>query len=220
MYIVVLGAPGAGKGTQALAVARELKLAHIASGDLFRQAVEQGDEMGVRVRDYMARGTLVPDEITIQMITQRVSAADCQNGAILDGFPRNLKQAKALEENFKNKNRVIDKVLYITVPEEELVRRLSGRRVCRDCQKPHQNGGLPLKAGEKCRYCGGELYQRPDDNDETVKKRLEVYFKETMPLIEYYQQRAKLVEVEGRGNVEDVTARILKALERRESIKK
>ncbi len=220
MYIVVLGAPGAGKGTQALVVARELKLAHIASGDLFRQAVERGDELGVRVRDYMVRGTLVPDEITIKMITQRVSAADCKNGAILDGFPRNLQQAKALEEDFKKKNRAIDRVLYIVVPEEELIRRLSGRRVCRDCQKPHQNQGLPLKAGDKCYHCGGELYQRPDDNAATVKKRLEVYFAETMPLIEYYRQQAKLVEVDGRGSVEEVTARILEAIERHESIKK
>jgi len=209
MYIVVLGAPGAGKGTQAVAIARELELAHIASGDLFRQAVERGDELGARVKDYMTRGELVPDEITIKMIMQRVSAADCDNGVILDGFPRNLKQAKALDEDLQKKNKIIDRVLYIAVPEKELVRRLSGRRVCRNCQKPHQNSDSQPKTGDKCRYCGGELYQRPDDNAETVEKRLKVYFAETMPLIEYYRQQGKLLEVDGQGGVEGITARIL-----------
>ncbi len=220
MYIIVLGAPGAGKGTQALAVARKLKLAHIASGNLFRQAVEQGDELGALVRDYMTSGRLVPDDITMQVIGQRVSAADCKNGIILDGFPRNLQQAQTLEEDFKKKGWQIDRVLYIAVPEEELIKRLSGRRVCRSCQKPHQNEGLPVEPEENCRYCGGELYQRPDDNEETIKKRLEVYFNETLPLIEYYRHQDKLVEIDGRGRVDDVTASILAALQKSEPIEK
>ena len=212
MYIIVLGAPGAGKGTQAVAIARELNLVHVASGDLFRQAIERGDELGSRVRDYMSRGMLVPDEITISMIMQRVSAADCKKGVILDGFPRNIQQAQALDSDLKKKNKIIDRVLYIDVPEEELVRRLSGRRVCRNCQKPHRNSEPQPKEEDKCHYCGGELYQRPDDNAETVKKRLEVYFAETMPLIDYYRRQDKLLEVAGQGSVEDVTARVLGAI--------
>ncbi len=212
MYIVVLGAPGAGKGTQAVAIAREMEMAHIASGDLFRQAVERGDELGVRVKGYMASGALVPDEITIKMIMQRVAAADCDNGVILDGFPRNLQQAEALDADLKKKNKKIDRVLYIDVPEEELVRRLIGRRVCRDCQKPHCNSNSQKKPEGKCRYCGGELYQRPDDNAETVAKRLKVYFAETMPLIEYYRRQGKLAEVDGQGSVEDITEKMLDAI--------
>jgi len=212
MYVIVLGAPGAGKGTQAVEIARELNLVHIASGDLFRQAIERGDHLGTRVRDYMARGALVPDEITIKMIVQRVSEAGCKKGIILDGFPRNLQQAQVLDLDLEKKNRIIDRVIYIAVPEEELVKRLSGRRVCRNCQKPYWNSEPRLKEEDNCRYCGGELYQRPDDNAGTVKKRLEVYFAETMPLIEYYRRQDKLLEVEGWGSVEDVTARVLSAI--------
>ncbi len=220
MYIIILGAPGAGKGTQAANIARELKLAHIASGDLFRQAVEQGDELGTRVKDYMNKGVLVPDEITIHMIMERVSAPDCRYGAILDGFPRNLKQAKALDEALKKQNKAVDRVLYIEVPEEELIRRLSGRWVCRSCQTPYHSPGSPPEGRDKCELCGGQLYQRPDDKAETVKKRLRVYFSETAPLIEYYRRQGKLLAANGEGGVDIVTARILSALRKREFITK
>jgi adenylate kinase len=129
LYIIILGTPGAGKGTQAASIAGELKLAHVASGDLFRQAVERGDELGARVKGYMDKGVLVPDEITIAVIMDRLSAPDCRNGAVLDGFPRNIKQARALDAALKKQNKAVDKALYLEVPEEELVRRLSGRRV-------------------------------------------------------------------------------------------
>ena len=218
MYIIVLGGPGAGKGTQAAGVARELNLMHIASGDLFRQAVERGDELGSRVRVFIDKGALVPDEITIRMILERVSAPDCRDGVILDGFPRNLKQAKALDEALKRQNKAIDRVLNIKVSEEELIKRLSGRRVCRNCQAPYHSSGSPPEGSNKCSLCGGELYQRPDDKAETVKKRLKVYFAETAPVIEYYRRQGKLLEVDGEGSVDNVTGKVLRALRKHEFI--
>jgi len=218
VYIIFLGAPGAGKGTQAASVARELNLMHIASGDLFRQAVERGDELGSKVKAYIDKGILVPDEITIRVILERVSALDCQDGIILDGFPRNLEQARALDEALKRQNRAIDWVLYIKVSEEELIKRLSGRLICRSCQTSYHSVNSPPKVWDRCDLCGGKLYQRPDDNIKTVKKRLKVYFSETAPLIEDYRRRGKLLEVDGEGSVDNVTRRIINALHKREFI--
>ena len=216
MCIIFLGAPGAGKGTQAMRVAQELGLVHIASGDLFRQAVSRGDELGLKVKNYMEKGMLVPDEVTIGMILEKVSRS--RDGIILDGFPRNLGQAEALDEAFRKRNKIIDKVVYIKVPEAELVRRLSGRWLCRNCQMPYNRQSSPPKVWNRCDRCGGELYQRPDDRPETVKKRLKIYFNETAPLVEYYRQRDKLLEVDGEGSVEKVTRRIIRNLNRREII--
>ncbi len=218
MYIIFLGAPGAGKGTQAANVARELNLAHIASGDLLRQAAERGDELGLRVKAYMEKGMLVADEITIGMILERIAAPDAQAGTILDGFPRNLKQAEALDKALKQQNRAIDRVLYIKVPEEELIKRLSGRWICHSCQTPYHSRNSPPKVRGRCDRCRGELYQRPDDRAETVKKRLEVYFAETAPLIEYYRQQGKLLEIDGEGSIDTVTGRMTSTLHRREFI--
>lgn len=216
MYIVFLGAPGAGKGTQAAAVARELNLAHIASGDLFRQALEQGTKLGKKARNYMEKGILVPDEVTIQMVLERLSAPDCAHGVILDGFPRNIAQAEALDKALARQNKAIDKAMYIKVSEEELLRRLSGRWLCNKCQKAYNITGSPPKVAGKCDRCGGELYQRPDDNPQTVKKRLRVYFAETAPLIDYYAQKGKLLEIDGEGSVDEVKRRILTGLRKRE----
>lgn len=216
MCIIFLGAPGAGKGTQAVRVAQELGLVHIASGDLFRQAVSRGDELGLKVKNYMEKGMLVPDEVTIGMILEKVSQS--RGGIILDGFPRNLGQAEALDEAFRKRNKIIDKVVYIKVPEAELMRRLSGRWLCRNCQMPYNRQSSPPKVWNRCDRCGGELYQRPDDRPETVKKRLKIYFNETAPLVEYYRQRDKLLEVDGEGSVEKVTRRIIQNLNRREII--
>ena len=220
MYIVIIGAPGAGKGTQAVNIAKELKLVHIASGDLFRQAVERGDELGARVEEYMTKGMLVPDEVTIKMILQRLTVDDCGNWVLLDGFPRNIKQAKALEDALKKKDKAIDKALYIKVSEGELINRLTNRWICRQCQTSHQSDNNPPGEDEKCELCGGELYQRADDNKETIKKRLNVYFRDTMPVIEYYRQQDKLLEIDGEGSVEVITGRILSALRKREFINK
>ncbi len=214
MYIVFLGAPGAGKGTQAARIAQELKLAHIASGDLFRQALEQGTELAIKAKSYMEKGVLVPDEITIRMVLERISAPDCQSGVIFDGFPRNLKQAEALDRALLQQGKAIDKVVYIRVSEKELLERLSGRWICRQCQAPYHAVDSPPKVAGKCDKCGGELYQRTDDKPETVKERLKVYFAETAPLIDYYTKAGKLAEVDGEGSMEDIEHRIVLALHR------
>ena len=214
MYVAFLGAPGAGKGTQAANVAKELKLAHIASGDLFRQALAQGTELGLQAKSYMEKGMLVPDEITIRMVLERLSAPDCKGGVILDGFPRNLEQAEALDKALAGQAKGIDKVVYIKVSQEELLKRLSGRWICRNCQTPYHEVNSPPKVKGKCDKCGGELYQRPDDTAETVKKRLQVYFAQTAPLIDYYTKAGKLLERDGEGGVDAVSRRIVAALSR------
>jgi len=212
VYIILLGAPGAGKGTQAATLAEKLGAAHIATGDLFRQALEQGTELGMQAKSYMEKGTLVPDEITAQMVLDRISAPDCEAGIILDGFPRNLEQAEALDKALARQERAIDKVVYIKVPEEELLKRLSGRWICRKCQAPYHAVDSPPKVAGKCDRCGGELYQRADDNAETIKNRLEVYFAQTAPLIDYYARAGKLLEVNGEGSVAEVSQRAVAAL--------
>ena len=212
MYIIFLGAPGAGKGTQAAAVAQELNLTHIASGDLFRQALEGRTGLGIQAKSYMEQGKLVPDEITIKMVLERVSAPDCESGVILDGFPRNLKQAEALDKALQEQGKDIDKTVYIKISEEELLKRLSERWICRHCQAPYHAVNSPPKVDGKCDKCNGELYQRPDDILETVKQRLKVYFAQTAPLIDYYSQMGKLLEVNGEGSVDEVSRKIVDAI--------
>ena len=212
MYIIFLGAPGSGKGTQAAYVAQKLNLVHIATGDLFRQAVEQGTGLGMKVKSYMEKGVLVPDQITIQVVLERIAAPDCEAGVILDGYPRNLKQAEALDRALVQKAKAIDKVVYIRVPEEELIKRLGGRWICRNCQTPYHAVDSSPRVWGRCDKCGGELYQRPDDTVEVVKKRLEVYFAQTAPLIDYYNQAGKLLEIDGEGEVSEVGNRIIVAL--------
>ena len=212
MYIIFLGAPGAGKGTQAAMVAKELNLAHIATGDLYRQAVAEGTELGIIAKGYMDKGELGPDELTIKMVIERMSAPDCKTGVVFDGFPRTLKQAEALDEALVKQDKVIDKVVYIMVSEEELLRRLSGRWVCRKCQTPYHISDSPPKVEGVCDLCRGELYQRDDDNPETIKQRLRVYFTETTPLVDRYKQSGKLIEIKGEGNIEEISKRIVLAI--------
>ena len=212
LYIVFLGAPGAGKGTQAATVAGKLNLAHIATGDMFREAQKQETELAKQARSYMEKGELVPDEITIQMVLERIAAPDGEKGVIFDGFPRTLKQAEALDEALGKQGKMIDSVVYIKVSEAELLERLGGRWICRQCQTPYHAVNSPPRTPGKCDRCGGELYQRPDDTPETVKERVRVYFAETAPLIEHYTRAGKLLEVGGEGSVEDVRERILASL--------
>jgi len=212
VYIIFLGAPGAGKGTQAAEVARKLKLVHIASGDLFRQALEQGTELGIKAKSYMERGVLVPNQITIAVVLERISAPDSKRGVILDGFPRNLEQAEALDKALSREDKAIDKVVYIKVAEEELLKRLSGRWICRQCQAPCHATDSPPRVPGRCDRCGGELYQRPDDSEESIRKRLEVYSVETAPLIDYYRRAGKLLEIDGVGGVVEVAGKITAAL--------
>ncbi len=213
MYAILLGGPGAGKGTQAVRISQRLGLAHIASGDLFRQEQASGSELGKIAKSYMEKGQLVPDEVTVKMILGRISQPDCASGILLDGFPRTLEQAKALDEALGKSNQGIDLVLHIKVPSESLIRRLSGRWICRGCQTPYNVVEAPPKVAGKCDKCGGELYQRADDAEETVQKRLDVYVAQTAPLIEYYASAGKLAEVNGEQGIEQVGRDLIAAIE-------
>lgn len=197
----MLGAPGSGKGTQAERLSQSGGLAHIASGDLFRQAEKEGTEVGKLAKSYMEKGLLVPDEVTIKMILGRIT--EIKQGFMLDGFPRTIEQALALDEALAQEG--IEKAIYIEVSREELLRRLSGRWICRQCQAPYHTVSAPPRVAGKCDLCGGELYQRSDDTAETAEKRLEVYFRQTAPLIDYYRQSDRLVETDGERGIEEVS---------------
>ena len=217
MYIVVLGAPGAGKGTQADIISREMGLPHIASGDLFRQALEKKTQLGLLAKSYMEKGELVPDEVTIKMILERISQPDCASGCLFDGFPRTLRQAEALDKALVNRGKSIYKAIYIEVPEEELVKRLSGRWLCRNCQTPYHVIASPPKIPGKCDKCAGELYQRSDDREETVRERLNVFYDLTIPILDYYRKQNRLIEVNGNLGIQEVSRKILSMLKAREN---
>ncbi len=208
----MLGAPGAGKGTQADILSTEMGLPHIASGDLFRQALEKKTELGLLAKSYMDRGELGPDEITIKMILERINLPDCASGCLFDGFPRTLRQAEALDKFLAEQGKAIDKAVYITVAEEELMKRLSGRWICRNCQTPYHMVTSPPKTPGICDKCGGELYQRPDDKEETVRERLKVFFSQTVPILDYYRKQNKLIEVNGNRAIQEVASETLSLL--------
>jgi len=212
MHIIMLGAPGAGKGTQADILSQEVNLPHIASGDLFRQALEERTKVGLLAKSYMDKGELVPDEVAIKMILERINQPDCASGCLLDGFPRTLHQAEVLDEALRRQGKTIDKAIYIEVPNEELVKRLSGRRLCRVCQTPYHIISSPPKTPGKCDKCGGELYQRSDDREETVKDRLSIFFAQTIPILDYYKKQGKLIRVNGNLGIKEVAREIISAL--------
>jgi adenylate kinase len=214
MDLVLLGAPGSGKGTQAEHLRRELGLTHIASGDLFRDHLRRQTELGVRAGEYMARGSLVPDPITIAMLRERVSQPDTAKGVLLDGFPRTMEQAIALNEMMASLGRDIDAVLYIEVPDDELVERLSGRLICRECQAPFHRTANPFRSCPHDRCTGEHLYQRADDTPETVRTRLVTFHRQTAPVIDYYRLINLLVTVPGQGSVEEVKRATLQAVQR------
>jgi len=213
LYVILFGAPGAGKGTQAAILAEKTGLVHITTGELFRQAIRQETELGKQAKPYYDRGQLVPDRLTIAMLLERLSQGDCARGCLLDGFPRTLEQATALDEALAQKGKGIDKVLYIQVPQNELVSRLAGRWNCRQCGSVYQERFQPPRQAGRCDQCGGELYQREDDRPETVRRRLEVYLEQTAPLIDYYRARGKLVEIGGDKAVEEVAEDLLAVVE-------
>lgn len=212
MYIIILGAPGAGKGTQADILSKEMNLPHIASGDLFRQALEKRTEIGLLAKSSMDKGELVPDEITIKMILERIDQPDCASGCLFDGFPRTLQQTKALDRALRQQGRSIAKAIYIEVADEELVKRLSGRWLCRACQTPYHITNSPPKTPGRCDRCGGELYQRPDDREETVKERLNVFLAQTFPILDYYEKQGKLIRVNGNLEMQGVARQVVSAL--------
>ena len=210
--VVLLGPPGAGKGTQASLIADAGVGAHIASGDLFRKHLGEGTELGALAKTYMDRGELVPDDVTIQMVLQRMEEPDARDGYVLDGFPRTLEQARALDSALQTQGRALGAALLIEVETEELVRRLAGRWICRSCQAPYHATSSPPKAAGCCDSCDGELYQRDDDKPEVVRARLETYERQTAPLVGYYESQGKLTRVNGQQNVEQVTADLGAAL--------
>ena len=213
MFLVLLGAPGAGKGTQAAVISQKLGLPHIASGDLFRHAVEKGTKLGQSVKAYMDKGMLVPDEVTIRVVSERLSEPDCEPGCVFDGFPRTVEQAKALDGALTERGQAIDKAIYIEVSQGELLKRLSGRWICRQCQAPYHEVTSPPKVPGKCDKCGGELYQRSDDTTETIKERLKVYFAQTTPILDYYKGGSKLVTVDGKLGIDEVAEAIINVLD-------
>ncbi|MCL5958479.1 MAG: adenylate kinase [Chloroflexi bacterium] len=213
MYVILLGAPGAGKGTQAESLAERYGVAHVATGDLFREAAKKGTELGQLAKSYMDRGELVPDQLTIQMVMERLKERDCQRGVILDGFPRTVEQAKALKEALVQQGKGIDVVLYIEVSDETLLNRLSGRYICRACQTPYHILFNPPRVEGVCNACGGPLYQRDDDRREVSERRLEVYFRQTSPLINFYETEGVLRKIDGEQSVEQVGADLVKVLD-------
>ncbi len=211
VFIVLLGVPGAGKGTQAKRLSTALELPHISSGDLFRENLKNETPIGEEAKKYLSRGELVPDEITIGMIEERLGQADGASGAILDGFPRTIRQADALETMAGGSVRA---AIHVEVPIERLVERMSGRRVCRQAGHVYHIRHNPPKEGGICDVDGSELYQRDDDKPETVRHRLKVYEERTQPLIEYYRERSLLIEINGDQTIDSVTEDILSSLEK------
>jgi adenylate kinase len=212
MDLVLLGAPGSGKGTQAEHLRRELGLTHIASGDLFRDHLQRKTDLGLRASDYMTRGALVPDEITIAMLRERVIQPDTAKGVLLDGFPRTMEQTIALNEMMTGLGREIDAVLYVEVPDEVLVERLSGRLICRECQAPFHKTANPFRVCPHGKCQGEHLYQRADDTPETVRARLATYHRQTAPVIDYYRLINLLVTVAADGPVDEVKRATLEAV--------
>jgi adenylate kinase len=203
LNLVLLGAPGSGKGTQAERIAPRFGVPHISTGDILRAAVAAGSELGREAQRYMEAGDLVPDEVVIGIIRDRLTGSDTAEGFMLDGFPRTLEQARELDAMLEQAGRALTVVLVIEVPEEELVQRLSGRRACKDCGKGYNVVFDPPKKDGVCDVCGGELFQRTDDNEETVRNRLQVYRRQTAPLIGYYEQKGLVATVYGGGRVPD-----------------
>ena len=211
MYLILLGAPGTGKGTQADIIAERFRWPHISTGDMLREAVAMGTDLGKQAKAYMDRGELAPDDLVIAMLVGRIGQNDCQSGFLLDGFPRNLAQAEALDRALADASKAIDLAINITVADAELVRRLSGRWLCRDCGAIYHQVTSPPRVAGKCDKCGGELYQREDDRPETVRARLERQ-KPPPELIDHYRRRGRLKDIDGSQPIEAVTAAVMAAV--------
>ncbi len=212
MKIVMLGAPGAGKGTQAKKIAAKYGIPHISTGDIFRANLKAGTELGLKAKEYMDRGALVPDSLTLELIMDRFKEDDCKEGYVLDGFPRTIPQAEALTEALKKINDKLDFAVNVEVPDEAIVNRMSGRRACLQCGGTYHILYNPPKVEGKCDACGGDLILRADDSPETVQHRLEVYHNQTQPLIDYYKEEGIFKEVDGTQDMEKVFEDIVKIL--------
>ena len=204
MFVIIMGPPGAGKGTQAEILAKEFALPHISTGDIFRSAVKEGTEMGKKAKEYMDKEHLVPDEIVVGIVKERLSRPDCKEGAILDGFPRTVNQAEALDEVLRELGMKIDAVICIDADEDELIARLTGRRVCRNCGATYHVRFNPPRVRNICDHCSGELYQRSDDSIDTVKERFAVYKKQTLPMFDYYRDKYPVINIDGSKQIDEV----------------
>ncbi|HEY1352691.1 MAG TPA: adenylate kinase [Ktedonobacteraceae bacterium] len=215
MHIILIGAQGSGKGTQAEMLAHALGVPHVASGDLFRKEIEEQSETGRQASEYINRGRLVPDDLTVGMILNRLKQPDCTPGVLMDGFPRTLAQAEALDRSLREVGRQMDAVVYLNVPREELLRRLSGRSICKAHQHVYNMSSRPPKVAGVCDLDGSELYQRSDDVGEAVEHRLDIFFNETIRLLDYYGAQGKVVEVNGYQGIEEVQQALVDAIRRR-----
>jgi adenylate kinase len=214
LVLIMLGAPGAGKGTYCKFLIERFKTPQISTGDMFRAAVKARTPLGVEAKKYMDQGTLVPDAVTIGLVKERVSQADCKPGFILDGFPRTVPQAEALDGVLKSLGLELKSVVNLIVDKDILFKRLTGRRMCRKCSQGNFNiFTLPPKKDGVCDYCGGELYQRDDDKEDVINKRLQVYENQTAPLVDYYQKKGKLIAMPSNGKIEEMTGKIIRAIE-------
>jgi adenylate kinase len=213
MRVVLLGPPGAGKGTQARRLAARWSVPQVATGDMLREAVARGTKLGLEARRYMDAGELVPDSVIIGLVRERLAQPDGRKGFVLDGFPRTAAQAEALDQLLEAEGTPLDRVVLFQVPDEEPVARLSGRRVCRSCGRNYHLTLSPPRTPGVCDHCGGELYQRTDDEEATVRRRLAVYARDTRPLVEYYRRRGLLATIAGTGSVDAVQADLIKATE-------
>ena len=212
MKIIMLGAPGAGKGTQAKMIAEKCGIPHLSTGDIFRANIKNGTELGAKAKEYMDKGLLVPDELVCDLVVDRIQQADCEKGYILDGFPRTIPQAEALEAALNAIEQKLDYAIDIDVPDENIINRMSGRRACVGCGATYHVLFNPTKVEGKCDVCGESLILRDDDKPETVKKRLDVYHTQTQPLIDFYTERKVLVEVDGTQSMDKVFEDIMKIL--------
>ena len=212
MKIIMLGAPGAGKGTQAKMIAEKCGIPHISTGDIFRANIKNGTELGAKAKEYMDKGLLVPDELVCDLVVDRIQQADCEKGYILDGFPRTIPQAEALENALNAIEQKLDYAIDIDVPDENIINRMSGRRACVGCGATYHVLFNPTKVEGKCDVCGESLILRDDDKPETVKKRLDVYHTQTQPLIDFYTERKVRVEVDGTQSMDKVFDDIMKIL--------
>lgn len=212
MKIIMLGAPGAGKGTQAKMIAEKYDLPHISTGDIFRSNIKNGTELGMEAKKYMDQGLLVPDELTVKILLDRVAKDDCKNGYVLDGFPRNIPQAEVLDKALTELGDKIDYAIDVEVPDENIVKRMGGRRACLNCGATYHIEHIPPKKEGICDTCGKELVLRDDDRPETVKNRLDVYHKQTQPLIDFYNEKGVLKTVDGTADMKDVFAAIVNIL--------
>ena len=212
MKIIMLGAPGAGKGTQAKMIAEKFNIPHISTGDIFRANIKNGTELGKKAKEFMDKGQLVPDELTVEILLDRVAADDCKNGYVLDGFPRTIPQADVLDKELTKLGDKVDFAINVDVPDENIVRRMSGRRACLKCGATYHIEHIPPKKEGICDTCGSELVQRDDDKPETVQNRLSVYHEQTQPLIEYYDKKNILKTVDGTKDMQEVFNNIVNIL--------